>query len=103
MKKKPVFLCDVIIKRKGDPNIVTILRLARDTDYSGFEITNIMEQIKKDEEIMKTLPILNNNISSGLNMLKWRLFCYINILKKFKEAGFYERTREHIWTSVFEI
>ena len=102
-KKKRVFLCDVIIKSKTNPNISTILQLARDIDYSGFEIAIIMGQVRENEEIMKNLPILKNNILDSLNTSKWRSFCHINILKKFKEAGFYERHEEHVWTSTFEI
>jgi hypothetical protein len=100
MKKKSVFVCDVLIKSRINPKIVAILRLARNIDFSGFEIANIIEQIKKDKEIMKTLPILQNDI---LDASKWNLFCCVHILKKFKKSGFYERNKKHIWTSVFEI
>ena len=101
MKKKNIFFCDVIIKSKKNPNIIAILRLARVIDYSGFEIDLIMEEVKKDEKIMKALPISND--IPGLSALRWNLFCRIHILKKFQQYGFYERCEKHTWISPFEI
>jgi hypothetical protein len=100
MKKKPIFLCDIVIKSKTNPNITAILRLARNMDFSGFEIAQIIKEAGEDKEVMKRIPVLGNNV---LNVPRWNLFCRVHVLKKFKEAGFYERDKRYIWTSVFEI